>query len=219
MWMQPLNNEVQADILTCATISFWEELGSPQGIISCHPASPCPWHPKLIRVQLGTDHGPVLFPELQQEGHWHCPDGSGSTPQCGLVLQLFSFSPNSSIWYSPSVAPPWCLSFFCVPRTATSKLPDLVLQTVPGVSHTKLLFFSRDYCRGTTNTTSKKIHHKCSYLISTAQIILKRLIFLACAHLAPLGFPPEVSILRASNPSLWICALLFSFWVLVSNFK
>lgn len=96
-------------------LSFWEELGSLQGIISCHPASPCPWHPKLIRVQLGTDHGPVLFPELQQEGHWHCPDGSGLTLQCALVLQLFSFSPNSSIWYSPSVAPLWCLSFFCLP--------------------------------------------------------------------------------------------------------
>ena len=91
-----------------------------------------------------------------------------------------------------------------------------MLQTVPGVSHTELLFFSRDYCIVTTNTTSKKIHHDCSYLISTAQIGLKHLIFFACARLAPLSLPPEVSILKASvwctsNHPLWIYAPLFCF--------
>lgn len=93
-----------------------------KALICCHPASPHPWHPKLIRGQLGTDCGAGPFPELQQEGHWHCPGGSGSPPQGGLVLQLFSFSPNSSTCYSPFVAPLRCLSFFCLPRTSRSKL-------------------------------------------------------------------------------------------------
>jgi len=128
---------------------------------------------------------------------------------------MFSFSPKLQQLLEPGHVG---VSFFCPPRTeiARSNPLDLMLQTVPGVSHTKLLFFSTDYCIVTTNTTSRKIHHDCSYLISTAQIYLKHLIFLACAHLAPLGFPPEVSILKASvwctsNRPPWVYAPLFCF--------
>lgn len=164
-------------------------------------ASPHPWHPKLIRVQLGTHCGAVLFPELQQKGHW--------VPWWlwfnSTVEQCFSYFPQTLSPATASLWLHWGLSLFLVFQGLPSSKPlDFTLQTVPHISHTKLLFSSRDHCRGATNTTSKKIHHDCSYLISTAQIVLKHLIFLACAHLAPLSFPPEVSILRASNPSLWI---------------